>query len=191
MGIGIETIVLGNMGADSISTLILGIINYSSLPFNVWSQLLSFIFLAITFLYDRRLLGIGSILNAFFIGETIRLVSPFMEELNIVRDNLFASLAGFILMAFGTTVYLRQNLGSGPIEGMMLCVCQLLKLPIRYGRTLLDFLLVLLGFLLGGRIGVGTIFAIFLLGPMIDLFLHLFGVLEAKKANKEKMSFKR
>lgn len=71
-------------------------------------------------------------------------------------------------MALGTALYLSGELGSGPLEGMMFCICDLLHISLQKGRVLLDFIIVISGVLLGGSFGLGTAFAIFLLGPMIQ-----------------------
>lgn len=49
MGVGIEIIVIANQGFDSVSTLILGLMNYSPLPFGRWSQLISLVFYSLPF----------------------------------------------------------------------------------------------------------------------------------------------
>ncbi len=173
MGIGIQVIVTANCGMDSVSTLIVGLMQHTALPFGRWSQMISLIFLGISFLYNWEMLGIGSVINTLLVGETIRWVEPFIQPIHWLQDQLIASFFGFVVMALGTALYLSADLGSGPLEGMMFCVCSLLKVSLQRGRVLLDFLIVLAGVLLGSFVGWGTLFAIFLLGPMIQLFLSL------------------
>lgn len=171
MGIGIELIVVADQGFDSVSTLILGLMDHSALPFGRWSQLISVLFLLITLIYKRSMLGIGSIINTFLVGETISRTAPVIQAVDSLGNNPLICLAGFCTMALGTSIYLTGGLGSGPLEGMMFCVCDLLHLSLRKGRILLDFMIVVIGVLLGSSFGLGTLFAIFLLGPMIQFFL--------------------
>lgn len=171
MGVGIEIIVIANQGFDSVSTLILGLMNYSPLPFGRWSQLISLVFLLITFFYKRSMLGIGSIINTLLVGETISRAAPFLEGIVLLQDSLVASFLGFVVMALGTAIYLSGNLGSGPLEGMMFCTCELLGVSLQKGRILLDFVIVAGGLLLKSSVGIGTLFAIILLGPMIQGFM--------------------
>ena len=161
MGLGIEMIVIANQGFDSVSTLILGLMNYSTLPFGRWSQLISLGFLLITFFYKRSMLGIGSIINTLLVGETISWAAPYLEGIVLLKDSLVASFLGFVVMA----------LGSGPLEGMMFCTCELLGLSLQKGRIVLDFVIVAGGLLLKSSVGIGTLFAIILLGPMIQGFM--------------------
>lgn len=171
MGVAIQLIVTANQGVDSVSTLILGLVKHTTIPFSRWSQLISLLFLLITFLYDKQLLGFGSLINAVFVGEAIRVSEPILSELSFIQNSLLASFLGFVLMALGTAIYLSADFGSGPLEGMMLSVCGILKLSLKNGRIALDFVIVAVGLLLGSNVGMGTLFAVFLLGPMIEWFL--------------------
>lgn len=168
MGIGIEIIVVADQGFDSVSTLILGLMNHSMIHFGRWSQLISIVFLLVTFFYKRSMLGAGSIINTLLVGETINRIAPTVQSIDLLQNNIFASLLGFFIMALGTALYLSGELGSGPLEGMMFCICDLLHISLQKGRVLLDFIIVISGVLLGGSFGLGTAFAIFLLGPMIQ-----------------------
>lgn len=192
MGIGIEIIVLANQGFDSVSTLILGLMNFSPIPFGRWSQLISLFFLLITFLYKRSMLGIGSIINTLLVGETISRTASWLQTVSFLQENVFASLAGFMVMALGTALYLSGGLGSGPLEGMMFCVCDKLDVSLQKGRILLDFLIVTCGFLLGSSLGIGTLFAIFLLGPMIQFIFSIIQKMQPidfqQRSKKEQLS---
>lgn len=173
MGLGIEIIVVANQGFDSVSTLILGLMKHTAIPFGRWSQLISFLFLLITFLYNRRILGIGSLINTFLVGETINRTADVFQSIEIFQNSMASSFLGFCLMALGTAIYLTGGLGSGPLEGMMFCVCDRLQVSLQKGRIILDFIIVISGILLGGTFGIGTLFAIILLGPMIQFYVSL------------------
>lgn len=180
MGIGIEIIVVADQGFDSVSTLILGLMNHSTIPFGRWSQLISIVFLLVTFFYKRSMLGVGSIINTLLVGETINRIAPTIQSIDVLQNNILASLLGFFIMALGTALYLSGELGSGPLEGMMFCICDLLHISLQKGRVLLDFIIVISGVLLGGSFGLGTAFAIFLLGPMIQADISILENLKLK-----------
>lgn len=185
MGIGIQVIVTAGQGMDSVSTLIIGLMQHTSLPFGRWSQIISLLFLGISFLYNRKMLGIGSVINTLLVGETIRCVQPTIQSADWLQNQLPVSFSGFVLMAAGTALYLSADLGAGPLEGMMLCVCRLLHISLQRGRILLDFLIILLGIFLGSFVGWGTLFAIFLLGPMIQFFLTIGSKIKPKQKADE------
>jgi len=174
-GVGVKLIVVADSGFDSISTLILGIMNqiqsWSSISFGTWSQILSVIFLMITFFWNRSLLGIGSIINGLMVGATVNMLGPVFENYVTTRFDLIVSIIGFGLMAFGTAIYLASDLGSGPTEALMNCLVNHFNWSLRYARIILDSSFIGLGFLMGAKVGIATLMAMFGLGPLIQLFL--------------------
>nr|WP_054756851.1 membrane protein [Liquorilactobacillus satsumensis] len=168
-GIGIELIVLANHGVDSLSTLILGIMKHSNWEFGTWSQILSIIYLIISLSVNSKTLGIGSLLNALLIGQTVKWIDPVFRK-SISLNSYFTMAFGFLIMAFGTSMYLKGNLGSGPMEAMMYAVSQVLRMDMAMSRIILDAFNVLLGIFLGATFGIGSVLAIFGLGPMIKIF---------------------
>ena len=66
--VGIRLIVVSGLGADAISTLVLGILQHVPLKFGTVSMLFNGIILVMVFFYDRKMIGIGSIINSFGIG---------------------------------------------------------------------------------------------------------------------------
>jgi len=174
-GVGVKLIVVANAGFDSISTLILGIMNeiqaWSTISFGTWSQILSILFLLVTFFWNRSLLGIGSIINGLIVGATVNVLAPLFKNYVATSYDLVISMIGFILMAFGTAVYLASDLGSGPTEALMNCLVTHFQWSLRCARVVLDSSFIALGFLMGAKVGFATLIAMFGLGPLIQLFL--------------------
>lgn len=168
---GVQIIVLANEGFDSISTLVLGLMHYTPLTFGQWSMIISFLFLIITFFVHREKIGIASLLYVIFLGGTLQVTERFTQGIHFGQYSLLFSLLGFFLYAFGIAGYLHMNLGAGPNEGIMFILVTKLKLRIRTARICLDLVINLLGFLMGAQVGIGTLFGIFCLGPLIDWFL--------------------
>lgn len=168
---GIQLIVTANVGMDSVSTLIIGLMNFSNISFGTWSQLISLCLLLVTFFVCREKIGIASILYAVLLGGTLNITEPLMYNVVFGKFAVLFSLIGFLLYGLGIAIYLSMQLGAGPIEGLMYIMIKITKLPIRKVRMINDFLLNLIGFALGAKIGIGTLFGILCLGPLIDLFL--------------------
>ena len=168
---GIQLIVTANVGMDSVSTLIIGLMNFSNISFGTWSQLISLCLLLVTFFVCREKIGIASILYVVLLGGTLNITEPLMYNVVFGKFAVLFSLIGFLLYGLGIAIYLSMQLGAGPIEGLMYIMIKITKLPIRKVRMINDFLLNLIGFALGAKIGIGTLFGILCLGPLIDLFL--------------------
>lgn len=179
--IGIQVIVTANVGVDSISTFILGLMKFTPLSFGRWSQILSFIFLSITFIVHKEAIGVASIIYVFLLGQILTITGPLMSDVNFGRFSVLMSLLGFLLYGFGISLYLAMRLGAGPIEGLMYILVKITNYPIRKARMINDFLFNVIGFLLGGPIGVGTLVGIFFLGFVIDYFEKTFTKLFANQ----------
>ena len=82
--------------------------------------------------------------------------------------------AGILLVGFGTAMYLIANLGAGPRDGLMTGLQKKTNVPIALVRTSIEIIVVLFGWLLGGIVGIGTLFYALCIGPAIAVFLYLF-----------------
>lgn len=120
-------------------------------------------------------LGIGTILNMLLIGQFIDLIM----YLNIipVASNMITGIImmiiGMLLMGYGCYLYISCGLGCGPRDGVMLVLNELLKKPIKYIRAGMEILVLILGIILGGTVGLGTIISAVFLGYGIQLVFRL------------------
>ena len=87
---------------------------------------------------------------------------------------LLLVLAGILLVGFGTAMYLIANLGPGPRDGLMTGLQKKTNAPIALVRTSIEVVVVLLGWFLGGIVGVGTLLYALGIGSAVAIFLYLF-----------------
>ena len=76
-------------------------------------------------------------------------------------------------MGYGCYLYISCGLGCGPRDGVMLVLNELLKKPIKYIRAGMEILVLILGIILGGTVGLGTIISAVFLGYSIQLVFRL------------------
>lgn len=84
---------------------------------------------------------------------------------------LLAYLTGLLLLGWGCGMYMVANLGIGPRDTLMLLMVHKLGWSVTRARTLMEVTVAIIGFLLGGPIGVGTVLMAFGLGPIVQLAL--------------------
>jgi len=77
--------------------------------------------------------------------------------------------AGVFITSFGGAIYLIANLGPGPRDGLMTGLQRITDYPISIVRGSIEIIVVLLGALLGGVVGIGTLFFAFGIGPSLAL----------------------
>ena len=124
--------------------------------------------------------GLGTILNAIIISAAIELSLPYLPQPQLYILKIAESIGGILLVGLGSGLYLVANLGPGPRDGLMTGLQRLTKFPIASVRTSIEVIAVMLGWLLGGTVGIGTLLFAFGIGPAISVGLYNVGRLSPK-----------
>ena len=129
----------------------------------------------------REPLGWGSLANMVSIGLWVDGLQPWVPAPPPVWW-LQAPylLLGVALMGVATAIYIGVNAGAGPRDSLMLAIARLFKVSVRVARTLVEIVVVTVGWLLGGSIGIGTLIFALAIGPAVQLG---FRVLRVNKSN--------
>jgi uncharacterized membrane protein YczE len=94
----------------------------------------------------------------------------------VVAARLGLLVGGVILVGMGTALYLKVGLGAGPRDGLMLGLSRRLRRPIAPVRTGIEVTVLVLGVLLGGTAGLGTLIFALGVGPAVAAWFRVFGV---------------
>ena len=122
--------------------------------------------------------GLGTIMNIIIIALTMGAAIPFLYFLNEIFSPTFLSFFGTWLVGFGSGIYLISNLGPGTRDGLMTGISKRFNKPLSFVRLSIEFIVVFIGWLLGGTLGIGTIiFAVFI-GPFVVLNLKIVALLK-------------
>jgi uncharacterized membrane protein YczE len=114
--------------------------------------------------------GVGTILNALEIGITVDLIMPLIPSTDLLVVRVLYLAAGIVVVAIGSGLYIGSGLGAGPRDGLMLGLGRL-GLSVRLARTAIEITVLVIGVLLGGTVGVGTLAFTFGIGPLVQIFL--------------------
>ncbi len=123
----------------------------------------------------RQWPGIGTISNILVIGVAIDQVNRIMPEPSQLATRILFLLAGLGLCGVASGLYIGANLGPGPRDGLMTGLAKR-TWSLRGWRTVIELSVVAIGFVLGGRAGIGTIAYALAIGPLTQLFLPWFTV---------------
>ena len=118
--------------------------------------------------------GIGTLLNVALIGTSTNVVLPLLPRPVDPAPQLAMSVVGVLLIGLGSGLYLSADLGPGPRDGLMTGVHHRFGWSIRRARTAIELIVLVVGFLLGGTIGLGTVLFAFGIGPVVQVFLRVF-----------------
>ncbi|WP_374654076.1 YitT family protein [Dongia sp.] len=115
---------------------------------------------------------VGTVLNALVIGPSAEFFLTVIDAPeNIVLRWAFM-LGGILLMAVGSALYLPARLGTGPRDGVMVGLNRKFEFSIRLSRTIVEAAALIVGYLLGGTVGLGTILIALGLGPTVQACLQ-------------------
>lgn len=178
-GIGVALFLYTGLGVDPASVFELGIANVFHISYGTSSALINVVILVIVFIIDKSYINISSVIAIFGIGYTADFVKLLLNLLRLGELNIIVKLemilAGLLIMAVGIATYIRADLGVGAIDLISEIISRKGKLQYRLVRIAGDISFVVIGFLLGGTVGIGTVVAAFMTGPSVQFvrpFVH-------------------
>ena len=86
---------------------------------------------------------------------------------------LIQVIAGILITGFGGAIYLIANLGPGPRDGLMTGLQELTDLPIAWVRSGIELSVIIIGWILGGIFGLGTLLFALGIGPSVAASIYL------------------
>ena len=172
MGLGVALTIKGQrFGVGSWDVLHIGLFKNLGLSIGLWSIIMGIIIITISSIGLRELPKLGTFMNMLFVGIFIDFFNWLLPDPNTFTVQLISFVLGVLLLAIGCGIYISANLGAGPRDTLMLLAVKKLNFSIRVSRTVMEVVVAVVGLLLGGPIGVGTVIMAFGLGPIIQVSL--------------------
>lgn len=127
----------------------------------------------------RERFGLGTILNVALIGNVVNVTLRLLPaEFVTVTTRVLAMTGGIMLIGLGSGLYIGAGMGPGPRDGLMTGLAR--RGPsIRAVRTGLEVSVLVVGWLLGGTVGAGTVAFALSIGPLVGFFLPRLTVVRA------------
>lgn len=183
---GVYLTIAANIGLAPWDCFCMGISQYTPLNYGSTMVLVSVAAILIQLLFQERI-GFATILDALITGQLTQLfidISPYPENHSTLLG-IVLLLIGFLIIDFGIYVYMSAELGSGPKDGLMIVMGKKLpKIPIGMIGVLLWSVVTLIGWMLGGSVGIGTLLSIFGAGFIMHIFYDAIGFEPRKLKHK-------
>ncbi len=175
VGLGIAVFRYSRMGNDPFTGVNLAVSARTGIPFQVFQILINLCYFAIQLARGRKLIGPGTIVNAFLLGTFVDffywILSARFGKLTALPVQFVCVLVGMVITSFGLSLYQRSDTGVAPYDSLALMLDRdLPKVPYFWCRMFTDGLCALVCFLAGGIIGPGTLVSAFGFGPVIHFF---------------------
>jgi uncharacterized membrane protein YczE len=173
-GLGVYLTIQANIGAGPWDVLNLGLSKTFGILYGTASIAVSCTILAIDAIL-REPIGIAMIIDAFVVGKAVDL----FNKINLVpKATSYATgipmmIIGLIIIAYTCYAYMSASLGCGPRDTLLVGLTKRAKkLPIGAVLVILLSTVTLVGWLLGGPVGIGTIICAFGTGPIVQIAFH-------------------
>ncbi|MGA7097010.1 MAG: hypothetical protein WB245_05530 [Acidimicrobiia bacterium] len=168
-GVGIGLMLQSGLGLPPWDVLHQGLAEQFGLTVGIWSIIVSVAVLAL-WLPLHEHYGLGTLFNALIIGVVIDVTAAVVAE---AGNNTIAGVmlvSGILAIGLASGLYIGAGLGPGPRDGLMTGIAK--RGPsIRLTRSVIEVTVLLIGWLLGGTFGIGTVVFALVIGPLVQFFL--------------------
>ncbi|PRY61374.1 putative membrane protein YczE [Knoellia remsis] len=121
----------------------------------------------------RQWPGLGTVANVVVIGVATDVMLAVLDAPESLWLRWTFLIGGIVVNGLGGALYIGSQYGPGPRDGLMTGLARRTGLSIRLVRTALELTVLVVGWLLGGVVGVGTVLYALLIGPAVQFFLPL------------------
>jgi len=119
--------------------------------------------------------GLGTIANAVVIATALQVMIWVLPSPEAFGWRLAQALGGIVLVGIGSGLYLTTNLGPGPRDGLMTGIHERTGIAVTPIRLGIEVVVLVIGWLLGGVVGLATLLFAVLIGPSVGYGLRLVG----------------
>jgi uncharacterized membrane protein YczE len=177
--LGVTLFLQADLGSDPFNVLIQGLFRFLPWPaFMTHGNVhvgVSFLIILVLLVVDRSYIRIGTLLCMVLGGPIIDIfmlvLAPVIHNQSPMVLRLLALVAGCVILAFGMTIVIKSQAGTGPNDLVAVVISDKAKKKFGTVRIIVDVSFALAGFLLGGTVGLGTVVCACLVGPTAQIFM--------------------
>ncbi len=173
--VGSYLTVQANIGLSPWWAFDIGLSRLTGIDYGVIHNAVALLILLIDILAGEKI-GWGTVGDALLIGAFVTLFNrlepvPLMQSL---PGGILCMIIGLFVIAVASFLYMDAAFGCGPRDALMVALCRVLpKLPVGLVRILLEGSALLIGWLLGAKVGIGTVISVFGIGFALELVFRL------------------
>lgn len=177
VGIAVALFLASGLGSDSIGLLCDGIRHVLPISFGNASLLYNLLIIVLAFIVAKENLGLGTVVYALVSGYFIDFYGYVIELLKVNENIMAVRILSFIIgeccLSLGLAILIQLKLGMNALDAVLYKIQEKSKLPYAGLRTGCDISYVILGTLMGGTFGIGTICSVLLTGTMVSKIIKI------------------
>lgn len=169
-GLGIYFTIQADIGLAPWEAFNSGCASVTGISFGNFILLSGLAILVIDVLLKEKI-GLGTVINILLVGKVVDLLQfvNLMPKVRNFYNGIAVLLIGQFLICFATYLYISAGLGSGPRDSLMVVLGKRLpNIPIGAVRGLLEGTVMLIGWSLGAKVGLGTVIAVLSIGLIMQ-----------------------
>lgn len=174
------------VGVDSWTVFAQGISVHTGLSIGLLTNIIGLLVLLLWIPLKQKP-GLGTVLNILLVGPGIELGLWLLPTPDAMWLRVAFFVVGLLLLAIASGIYIGANLGPGPRDGLTTGIHSRFGTPLWVGRTAVEVTVLVIGWILGGNVGVGTVAFALLIGPLCNITLPLLDPATAKKRREAKL----
>ncbi|KQR25121.1 membrane protein YczE [Microbacterium sp. Leaf151] len=171
-GVGCALTVAAGLGVDPWTVFAQGLSRVTGLGIGWITNIVG---LAVLLLWIplRQKPGVGTIANILLVGTSMQIALGILPHPDALWMQVLLLVAGVVLVAVASGLYIGARFGPGPRDGLMTGLHGRLGWPIWACRLTVEGTVLILGWLLGGTVGVGTLVFALGIGPLVHVAMPL------------------
>jgi uncharacterized membrane protein YczE len=170
--VGIVLLLESGLGLSPWDVLNQGISEHTPLSFGTANVVVALVVLVVAWALGARI-GPGTVANAILIGLMVDVLLALDAVQDLAETPLLVRVAllvgGIAVIGIGSGLYIGAGLGAGPRDSLMLVLARRARIRIGLVRGILEASVTVLGFALGGTVGIGTLLFVVGVGPAVEL----------------------
>ena len=171
---------LSELGTDTFTVFIQGLAGILQLTVGTVHVIVLCVLTLIMLLTTRGYVKPGTVVCAFcggpFIDVFTWMLKPIVNGRSSLVIRIISLLLGCVILAAGMSIVINSKAGTGPNDLIAIILSDKSeKIEFRWVRVFCDLFFVVIGYILGGTVGAGTVAAVFLTGPLVQLWLPVTG----------------
>ena len=173
-GLGETLLITANVGVSPWTVLAQGISVKTGYSIGITTFIVSICVLCLWIPLKQKP-GIGTILNTIIISVVIEVSLPYLPSPELLVLQILQVIIGVVIVGLGSGFYLIANLGPGPRDGLMTGLQKITNSSLALIRAIIEISAVIVGWYLGGVVGIGTVVFALGIGPFVSAGLFFVG----------------
>ena len=169
--IGVYLTIQADIGLAPWDCLSMGVSGKVGYSYGIVHTVISIIILIIDILLKEKI-GYGTILDALLVGNYVDLIDHIitLPQFHSIPISCIMVIIGLFIMGYGQYFYMDAAQGCGPRDSLLIALGKRFpKTPIGVVQTVLVGIALLIGWLLGGPVGIGTVISVFGMGTALQI----------------------